>query len=103
MLSSDGPVPDDPAHDPERPGVSPMIPAGRAGSRSTIEVIHGSLRVRPVSLKNHRTLRALVSSTPIIIVVGAACPSASTAVATRTFGTRAAAHAQLGPQRVMAI
>jgi len=59
-----------------------MIPAGWAGSRSTIEVIHGSLRRQPVSLKNQRTLRALVSSMPII-EVGATCPSAWTAVATR--------------------
>src|SRR5665647_1023131 len=69
-------------HAPDRPGASPMIPAGWAGSRSTIEVIHGSLRAQPVSLKNQRTGRARVSSMPII-VVGAACPSAATAVATR--------------------
>jgi hypothetical protein len=69
-------------HAPERPGASPIIPPGWDGSRSTIEVIHGSLRAQPVSLKNQRTLRARVSSMPIIIV-GAACPSTWTAVATR--------------------
>jgi len=42
-----------------------MIPPGWAGSRSTIEVIHGSLRAQLVSLKNQRTLRARVSSMPI--------------------------------------
>ena len=52
-------------HAPERPGASPMIPPGWAGSRSTIEVIHGSLRAQLVSLKNQRTLRARVSSMPI--------------------------------------
>ena len=59
-----------------------MIPLGWDGSRSTIEVIHGSLRAQPLSLRNQRTLRARVSSMPII-VVGAACPSTWTAVATR--------------------
>ena len=48
-----------------------------------MKVIHGSLRRQPVSLKNQRTLlRARVSSMPII-TVGAACPRAWTAVATR--------------------
>ena len=69
-------------HAPERPGARPMIPPGWAGSRSTIEVIHGSLRAQPLSLKNQRTLRARVSSMQII-VVGAAWPSTWTAVATR--------------------
>ena len=47
-----------------------------------MKVIHGSLRRQPVSLKNQRTLRARVSSMPII-TVGAASPRAWTAVATR--------------------
>ena len=60
-----------------------MIPPREAGSRSTIEVIHGSERRQPTSASNQRTLRARVSSIPIM-VVGAAGPSASAAAATST-------------------
>ena len=112
-------------HAPERPGANPMIPPGRVGSRSTIEVIHGFERRHPpngstfaadfpaagaptapagpptsaaavaagagpccstvcsgAGSRCHRTLRARVSSMPIIDV-GAACPTTSTAAATR--------------------
>ena len=60
-----------------------MIPPLEAGSRSTIEVIHGSVRRHPTSCSSQRTLRARVSSIPIT-VVGAACPSRSAAAATST-------------------
>lgn len=63
-----------------------MIPPERLGSRSTIEVIHGfdrrhvSFMAMPSEIQ--RTLRARVSSIPII-VVGAACPRTSAAALTK--------------------
>jgi hypothetical protein len=60
-----------------------MIPPREAGSTSTIEVIHGSVRRQPTSASNQRTLRARVSSIPII-EVGVAGPSVSAATATST-------------------
>jgi hypothetical protein len=56
-----------------------MIPPGCVGSRSTIEVIHGSERRQLVCSRSHRTLRARVPSIPITDVA-AACPSTSAAV-----------------------
>ena len=79
---------------PERPAASPMIPPGRPGSKSTIEVIHGSERrhgpVPSSPSRVQRTLRARVSSIPII-AVGTAGPAA--AVAARTRIRWAVAHA----------
>lgn len=63
-----------------------MIPPGRPGSKSTIEVIHGSERrhgpVPSSPSRVQRTLRARVSSIPII-AVGTAGPAAAAAASTR--------------------
>lgn len=45
-----------------------MTPAAWVWSRSTTEVIHGSLRRQPVSSSTERTRRVRVSSIPTLLV-----------------------------------
>jgi len=73
-----------------------MIPPGRVGSRSTIEVIHGSERLHTVSARTQPARRVRVSSIPIIVVNSGGANS-STAAATKIRCTVAHAKSNSAP------